>query len=300
LLLNLFNMIPNSVLSRFLQSWNTLPLIIRAIFSGFVVSTLGIAVWSAFFLGFTTPWSILLMIFVLYAYWKFFSGIWGPGKTAESRSLNFRRTRLSSTVWKWGLAAAISFVIIVQSSFVITFRIWEFPAAKFTADYKLLEHMPFWKAWAMLIMSSVVAGICEETGYRGYLQVPLEKKYGPVLAVIVTSVIFTLIHLTKTWAHPILPHIFSASVLLGILAYKSGSLIPGIIGHSLPDIFDYSIWWTNLTGGIKIQTIFKTGIDLNFLTWILVFFLGLIIFFQAISRFDKGSSKWFSSADSRS
>ena len=292
-------MILNSVLNRFLQGWNTLPLIIRATFSGFVVSTLGIAVWSAIFLGFTTPWSILLMIFVLYAYWKFFSGVWGPRKSAESRSLNFKRTRLSSRVWKWGLAGAISFVIIIQSSFVITFRIWEFPAAKFTADYKLLENMPFWNAWAMLIMSSVVAGICEETGYRGYLQVPLEKKYGPVLAVIVTSVIFTLIHLTKTWAYPILPHIFSASVLLGILAYKSGSLIPGIIGHSILDIFDYSIWWTNLTGGVNIQTIFKTGVDLNFVTWVLVFFFGLIIFFRAVARFDKGSSKCIRSPKNR-
>jgi len=102
--------------------------------------------------------------------------------------------------------------------------------------------MPLWVAFAVLIMASIVAGICEETGYRGYLQVPLEKKYGPTTSIIITSIIFMLIHLSHSWASPILPHIFFASVFLGILAYKTGSLIPGIIGHSILDIFNYSVW----------------------------------------------------------
>jgi hypothetical protein len=130
----------------------------------------------------------------------------------------------------------------------------------------------------------VVAGICEETGYRGYLQVPLEKKFGPASAIIITSVVFTLIHLSKSWASPILPHIFIASILLGILAYESSSLVPGIIGHSILDIFNYSVWWTNLTGGFKKLTIFKSGIDLNFIIWILIFFLSLCIFFVAMVK----------------
>jgi CAAX amino terminal protease family. len=225
------------------------------------------------------------MIFVLWVYWKFFSGSWGTKKSSETKREYFRNVHLSPTDWKWALAGAISFVIIVQASFFITFRIIEFPRAKFTADYKMLNSMPLWIAWATLIMSSVVAGICEETGYRGWLQVPLEKKYGATTAIIISSIVFTSIHLTKAWASPILPHILFASVLLGLLAYKSGSLIPGMIGHSILDIFNYSIWWTNLTGGFNKQTIFKTGIDLNFVSWVLVFFLSLRVFFRAIARF---------------
>ena len=142
-------------------------------------------------------------------------------------------------------------------------------------------------AWLMLIMSSVVAGICEETGYRGYLQVPVENKYGPVTAIIIASIVFTLIHFSKTWAFPILPHIFFASVLLGVLAYKSGSLIPGIIGHSILDVFNYSIWWTGITGGFSKQTIFKTGIDIDFLVWVFVFIVALFVFFKSVVRFKK-------------
>jgi membrane protease YdiL (CAAX protease family) len=144
--------------------------------------------------------------------------------------------------------------------------------------------MPLWVAFTVLIMSSIVAGICEETGFRGYMQAPLEKKYGPSRAIIITSVIFMLIHLSHSWASPILPHIFFASVLLGILAYKTGSLIPGIIGHSILDIFDYSVWWSNITGGFHMQTIFKTGIDLHFIVWDIVFILGLFVFFRLMRK----------------
>ncbi len=165
----------------------------------------------------------------------------------------------------------------------------EVPVAKLTAEYKMLDSMPAWVAWAIIIMSSIVAGICEETGFRGYTQVPLEKRYGPKLAIILTSLVFLLIHLSKSWATPILPHIFFASVILGILAWKSGSLIPGIIGHSILDIFDYSVWWTHLTGEFKRQTIFKTGIDAHFLIWTMIFLLALFAFFYAISRLKKGS-----------
>ena len=232
----------------------------------------------------TPPWSGLPMVFALWAYWKFFSGNFSKGKIAKIRRENFRGVKLSPKTWKWGLVAAIFFVVILQASFVITFRIREFPAAQFTSDYKMLDKMPLWTAWIMLMMSSVVAGICEETGYRGFLQVPLEKKYGPASAILVTSIIFTSIHLSKAWAYPIIPHIFFASVLLGILAYKSGSLIPGIIGHSILDIFDYSFWWTGITGGFKKQTIFITGIDMHFIVWVLLFTFALIIFFKAVTN----------------
>jgi membrane protease YdiL (CAAX protease family) len=274
----------NSGTNHLIKNYNRLPLIIRAILSGFVVSTTGIAIWTVLLLKISPPWSILPMIAVLWIFVKYYSGNWGSLKSKESGRQLFRRVHLSSKIWKWGITAAIFFVVIVQASFVITFRLTEFPVAQFTADYKVLDKMPLWAAWAILIASSIVAGICEETGYRGYLQVPLEKKYGPSTAIVVCSLVFTLIHLGKTWAYPILPHIFFASVLLGILAFKSGSLIPGIIGHSILDIFNYSFWWSGITGGFRKHTIFKTGIDVDFIVWILVILIALFIFFKAVAR----------------
>jgi len=287
----LFHMNQNTNTNKFIKAWNKLPILFRAVSSGFLVSTIGVAAWSMMLLSIPAPWSVLPMVIVLWIFWKYFSGKWGSKKSTVTRKENFRKTRLNPYVWKWGLAGAVCFVAIIQASFVITFRIIEFPKAQFTADYKMLETMPLWVAWAILIMSAIVAGICEETGYRGYLQTPLEKKYGPLTAIIISSLVFTSIHLTKNWAYPIIPHILFASTLLGILAYKSGSLIPGIIGHSILDIFNYSVWWTGLTGGFKKQTIFKTGMDAHFVIWILIFILSLSIFFKAISRLKRDPSK---------
>jgi membrane protease YdiL (CAAX protease family) len=223
------------------------------------------------------PWSILPMVIALWAYLKFFSGD-GAQKNQRNKEIKLSHSQAIIINLEMGYSAALLFVIIVQASFVITFRLLDFPSEKFTADYKMLDSMPLWVAFAVLIMGSIVAGICEETGFRGYMQVPLEKKYGPFAGIIITSIIFMLIHLSHSWASPILPHIFFASVLLGILAYKSGSLIPGIIGHSILDIFDYSFWWSDIAGGFHRQTIFKTGIDFHFILWCMVFMLAVFVF----------------------
>jgi len=268
-------------------TWNKLPLILRAVLTGFIVSSIGIATWSIMISSIAAPWSILPMIIALWAYLKFFSGSWSSKKSSVTKKNHFRSIKLTPSIWKWSIAAAILFVIIVQASFVITFRLIDFPAEKFTADYKILDNMRLLVALAVIIMSSIVAGICEETGFRGYMQAPLEKKYSPFAGIIITSIIFMLIHLSHSWASPILPHIFFASVLLGILAYKSGSLIPGIIGHSILDIFDYSFWWSDIAGGFHRQTIFKTGIDFHFIVWSVIFILTFFMFFRSIDRLKK-------------
>jgi membrane protease YdiL (CAAX protease family) len=265
-------------------SWYGLSFILQSAIIGFLVSSAGITVWSIFLLKITAPWSAIPMVAALWVYLKWFGGNWAPKNNQSTRRNRFRLTSLSRVTWKWSLIAALLFVVVVQASFVVTFRLLEFPAARFTADYKMLNSMPSGVAWLIIVMGSIVAGICEETGFRGYMQVPLEKKFGPVVGIIITSLLFMLIHLSHSWAAPILPHIFFASVLLGLLAYQSGSLIPGIIGHSILDIFDYGIWWSNITGGFNKKTIFITGVDLHFIVWCLVFAFALFGFIRSVSR----------------
>jgi membrane protease YdiL (CAAX protease family) len=270
--------------SNFLSRiWNSLPVFTRSVIVGSLVSGLGVGIWGALFSGFKTPVVVIPMIGVLWLYCRFFNGSWIKGKTADIRRENFRITKLTPSIWKKGLLLAILFVIIVQGSFVITYRLIEFPAAQFTADYKIIDEFPLWQAWLILIMGSIVAGICEEVGFRGYMQVPMEKRYGMAIAVAITSLVFTATHLGHSWAHPILPHIFFASVLLGFIAYHTNSLIPGIIGHSILDIFDYSIWWTDITGGFIRQPVFRTGVDAHFIFWVITFVIACISFFWIIN-----------------
>jgi membrane protease YdiL (CAAX protease family) len=201
-----------SILTKF---WTKVPLIIRAILLGFIISTIGVISWSLIATFVPMPWSIIIMIGLLLIYWKYFSGSWRPQSTKEFRKANFRRVKLPIKAWLPVLFAALLIVAIEQSGLVVTFRIMEFPAERFSSEYSFLENVPLWAAWLVVIMISVVAGICEEIGFRGYMQVPLEKRYGPFLAISIVSLVFVLVHIHQAWSGPILVQIFFISVLLG-------------------------------------------------------------------------------------
>ena len=258
--------------------WNKLPLWIRAIIIGFTVNTIGVGFWVFVIYTVPSPWFLIVMTVFLVIYVKYFSGTWFPSLNSKIRRQRFRDIKLTKNVWIWGVSGALLFVLISQSSFVITFRFLEFPAEQFKAAYNL-DSLPVSLAWISLIMASLVAGICEEIGFRGYMQQPLEKKYGPGAAIAITSTVFVLVHLHQAWAGPVLIHIFMVSVLLGILAYRTRSLIPGIIAHTLLDVFNFSYWWSDLAGKFERQTLQITGIDLHFITWCMLFLVGSSVFF---------------------
>lgn len=276
---------------KFKNPWNKIPLVIKAILLGLIISTIGVLSWSVIATVVPMPWSFIVMIGLLWIYWKYFSGKWWPKSTKEFRKNNFRRTKLSAKTWSLALLAAILIVVIEQSGLVITFRIIEFPAAQFSAEYSFLEGVPLWAAWLVVIMISAVAGICEEVGFRGYMQRPLENRYGPFVAISIVSVVFVIVHLHQAWSGPILLQIFFISALFGSIAYFSGSLIPGIVAHIIMDICNFSFWWSNLGWQFNKMTLTETGIDVHFIFWFLVFCLSLISFTYIMSRLKGRASK---------
>ena len=271
-----------SAVNRF---WQRVPVVTRAILIGFLVAEIGILVWLVFLAFVPGPWPVFLMGGVLWLYWKYFSGNWWPKSTADARRKSFRAVSMPSGVWKWGLAAAILFVVIVESALVVTFRLIEFPAEAFTAEYSLFDAIPLWVAVLAGVMAALVAGICEEIGFRGYMQVPLEKRYGPGVGITIVSIMFIVVHLHQAWALPILYlGLFAASVLLGILAYTSRSLIPSIIAHTVMDIVNFSYWWSNVAGKFEKRPIGETGIDAHFIVWVLILGASITLYFLAVRR----------------
>jgi membrane protease YdiL (CAAX protease family) len=268
---------PQAVDSGIIRFWQRIPVVVRAIVVGFVVFEIGVGAWLVIAALVPAPWSIVMMGGILWAYWKYFSGNGWPQSTVEARRSRFRATKMPAAVWKWGLMAAMLFVVVVQSGFVMTFRIVEFPAEAFAAGYRFGD-APIWVAWLAIVMASLVAGICEEIGFRGYMQVPLEKRYGPTVSLVIVSMVFVVSHLNQAWAPPILFHIFAVSVMLGVLAYASGSLIPGIIGHTVMDIPNFAYWWTDVAGTFDKRPIAETGVDAHLIVWALIFVASVALF----------------------
>jgi membrane protease YdiL (CAAX protease family) len=116
------------------------------------------------------------------------------------------------------------------------------------------------------------------------MQVPLEKRYGFRAAVLVTSLTFLLLHLNQAWAPPLLLHIYALGALLGILAYATGSLIPGIIAHVIMDVVNFAYWWSDVAGRFEMQTLAEAGVDFHFIGSILVLGVSVALFFLAVRR----------------
>jgi len=267
-----------------LKIWMKLPLLVRSVLLGFAISTIGVTSWALIATVIPMPWSFLGMIGVLWAYWKYFSGSWAPDSTKEFRTRNFRRQHLTGSVWRLSLIAALLIVLIEQSGLVVTFRVIEFPAERFSAEYGFVESVPLWAAWLVIIMISAVAAICEECGFRGYMQTPLEGRYGPVAAIAIVSVVFVLVHLHQAWSGPVIVQIFFISVLFGVIAYSSGSLIPGMAAHFVMVICNFSFWWTSIGWQFDYRPIGETGIDVHFIVWSVIFVLSVTAFVYVTRR----------------
>ena len=89
-----------------------------------------------------------------------------------------------------------------------------------------------------LAMSAVVAGVVEETSFRGYLQRPIERRHGPVPAIVITGVVFAFAH----FSHPevglvLLPFYIAVAAVYGTLAYLTDSTRPGMVLHAGGNIF---------------------------------------------------------------
>lgn len=93
-----------------------------------------------------------------------------------------------------------------------------------------------------------------------------------------SSLFFMAVHLTKDWATiGMVPIVFGAGVLLGLLAWTSGSLIFCMIGHVVMDIGLFAYWWTGIAGDFTARPISETGVDQPFVIACAAFAISLLI-----------------------
>ena len=266
--------------------WMKIPLVVRSILLGFGVSTLGISVWILLVTNIPAPWSVIATGAILILYWMYFSGRWNPPNTKAFRRFCFRKHRLGKTTWIWGLVGTFSIILLLHFGFILTFRLNEFQPEIFKTS-RFLNDFPAWQAWSIIIMGSLVAGICEEIGFRGYMQRPIEKKYGPIASISITSIVFVVVHLHQAWASGILVGIFAISFVLGYLAYATNSLIPGIIAHVSFDIVNFSYWWSDVLGTFDRRPIGVTGIDSHFIITLLVVLFCITLLVLSLRKLSK-------------
>ena len=265
--------------------WSKLPVFVRAILSGLLIALVAANVWPILLVSLSVPVAALVeMIFLgLYVWWT--SGGGPPRSARDSRNRAFRRRRLSREQWLWGIIGAIFFAVTVHASIVVLFRFVQFPLMVFRRGYDLsfIPTLPL--KWLAVIVSAISAGVCEETGFRGYMQRPIEEYHGAGIAILVSTVFFTLVHLNKAWSFlGMVPIVFGAGLLLGLLAWSSQSLIPSIIGHVVMDIGLFAYWWTGIAGEFSARPFHQRGVDALFVIACSAAAISLLVTLFAISR----------------
>jgi membrane protease YdiL (CAAX protease family) len=268
--------------------WVRMPVVVRAVIAGILIGMIAANIWPILLVKVGMPIAAVgeVAFLGLYVWWA--AGGGAPVRFKATRAYYFRVRPLSPAQWFWGGVAALSFAATIHAAIVLLFRFVPFPAAEFHRgyDFSFIESRQM--QWLACVVSALSAGVCEETGFRGYMQRPIENRHGAVAAILISSLFFMLLHLTKDWALiGMVPIVLLAGILLGTLAWASGTLVFGMLGHWIMDIGLFAYWWTQIAGTFPQRPISEVGVDRAFFCESAVFALMLILVLWATARLRK-------------
>jgi membrane protease YdiL (CAAX protease family) len=215
------------------------------------------------------PWAIVPMAIYLWAYWRFIGGEWGPSDTAAARRGYLRANPLTARMWSLSIASGLIGFGALLAFLALMARLVELPAsAAITTPSGMTRATMF----ALLVTASIVAGVTEEAAFRGYMQGPIERRYGLLPAVLVNGAAFGLLHFPN---HPdavltMLPYYIAVAAVYGGLTWAANSILPALVLHAGGDVWSLGRLW--LTGRPEWQLsssaprlVRETGVDSGFL-----------------------------------
>ena len=178
------------------------------------------------------PWALPATLIIVGAFWYYFTGGGYPAATRAARNVVTRQKSLPMTIWRAAAAPMLLSVIAVASLRLALPTILPVDAPRIPLH---IASLPYATIVGLLLAIAVSAGVVEEVAFRGYLQKPLEDAYGIVPALALTGIAFWYAHADKVSLSHLPFHLF-ASLLLGLAAYLTKSLLPAIVGHFAGDV----------------------------------------------------------------
>ncbi len=100
-----------------------------------------------------------------------------------------------------------------------------------------------------LYLLVAIQPFCEEFFFRGFLFEKIQKTAGIPLAVIVTSVLFGVSHLSYTYAYAAITAVF-LGVLFSLVVLKTKNLYAAIFAHTLINIVSLTLYFTGKSFGM--------------------------------------------------
>jgi membrane protease YdiL (CAAX protease family) len=162
---------------------------------------------------------VLLMLGVVW----FFAIYW---RRSRFRDLGFRYYSIAKTIWYTFLSLILIFII----SFVYVLILQKVlgidaPASKIdelVASGKVSGNI-------IIIVTAVIAPLCEEVYFRGFLYPAFRKSFGVVIGIFLSSIVFAAAHLDIYSFFPIM----IIGWILAFMYEKTKSIFPAIFLHSI-------------------------------------------------------------------
>jgi len=219
------------------------------------------------------PWAVPAMAAILLAWWLYFArGRGAPRSTAPARRLCGRANRVQDHLWGPALGAGILGLLATLLLQGVLARLVTLPQQQGLDP----SRYPLLTVTAWVVMGALVAGVVEETAFRGYIQGGLER-YGLTTAILVTGALFGLVHFThREVGIVLLPFYVAVAAVYGLLAAATNSTYPGMVLHAGGNVFSAfelfargrSEW--QLTA-VPAPTIWQAGVDAAFLGSVALF-----------------------------
>jgi len=191
----------------------------------------------------SVPWAIVPMALYLWLLWRYLGGEGWPSATSATRRVSLRANPVSADAWGMSLFAGMLGFAALMPFVIVLGRLVRLPAE--SQPVNVPAHMPFVTVFLLLVMASVVAGVVEEAGFRGYMQGPIERRHGAIVALLLNGMVFGALHFTH---HPaavltMLPYYVAVTLIFGGLAWATNSIMPGLVLHTLGDVFSLTRLW---------------------------------------------------------
>jgi membrane protease YdiL (CAAX protease family) len=236
------------------------------VLAGFAVAMAGTLPWVVLAglnsrLAPAVPWAAPVMAGYLWLFWRYLSGRGWPQSTADTRRERLRAGALAPRVWAWSLlATGLGFAGVIAVFLVVArlVRVGIRPPPE-------VSGFPVHSLIVALVMSAIVAGLVEEAAFRGYMQTPIERRHGRLVAALVVAVVFGLMHLTHGFLPVYLLANAAVSVVLSLVVSLTGSIRPGIVVHTASDIV-VPVWMWTQRGHAAPPLVWQSGPDASF--WI--------------------------------
>jgi uncharacterized protein len=156
------------------------------------------------------------------------------GRSVRSWQIGFRSTPLRR---------AVGLMLLLLVAFLILSAVWAAVLDENTKE-KLLEQLGADESTLLLglsaLLTTVIAPICEETLFRGYIFAALSKWKGWLPAAILTGILFGGVHAGSAPVADLVP-LAALGFFLCALYNRTGSLYPCIAAHSLNNSLAFGV-----------------------------------------------------------